>query len=221
MTGALLARGRAADVFDAGGGRVLRRYRDGAGTEREARVMEHARRRGFPVPAVHDARATDLVLERVDGPTMLADLARRPWRWRAHAATLAGLHRRLHDIEAPAGLPSMLGDGPRLVHADLHPENVLLGPRGPVVIDWQTAGGGEPADDVALAWIILATSEIPAPAPARALIGAGRRLFVDAFVDRAGRPDAQARLAEMAAVRLRDPHVTARERRAVSRLFGR
>src|SRR3954452_22300180 len=134
MPGELIARGRAADVFAAGPGRVLRRYREGEGgdTAAEPAPMELARRHGFPVPAVHDARGRDLVLERIDGPTMLADLARRPWRVHAHAPTLADLHSRLHPIPAPPGRPSLLGDGPRLVHADLHPDNVLLGPDGPV-----------------------------------------------------------------------------------------
>jgi aminoglycoside phosphotransferase (APT) family kinase protein len=220
MTGALLGRGRAADVFAHGDGRVLRRYRDDADAEREALVMEHARRHGFPVPAVHDAHGPDLVLDRVDGPTMLADLARRPWRVRSHAATLADLHRALHEIPAPPGLPSLFGDGPRLVHTDLHPENVLLGPAGPVVIDWQAAGGGEPADDVALAWIIIATSEVPGPAPVRALLGGGRHLFAETFLERAGRAAAQQRLAGMVALRLRDPHLRPREERAVRRLSG-
>jgi aminoglycoside phosphotransferase (APT) family kinase protein len=220
MTTEPIARGRAADVFADAPGRVLRRYRDGADTEREARVMEHARRHGFPVPAVHDARGPDLVLERIAGPTMLADLARRPWRVRIHARTLADLHRRLHAIAAPPGLPSLLGDGPQLVHVDLHPDNVLLGPQGPVVIDWQAAGGGEPADDVALAWVIMTTSEIPGPWPARGLLRAGRQLFVDAFVAHAGRSEAQSRLARMAAFRLDDPHLRPRERDAVRALAG-
>src|SRR5947209_9924445 len=142
MTDTLLASGRAADVFADAPGRVLRRYRDGTDSEREARVMEHARAHGFPVPAVYDARGPELVLARIDGATMLADLAARPWRVRAHARTLADLHRRLHAIPSPDGLPSRAGDGPDLVHLDLHPDNVLLSPRGPVVIDWVAAGGG-------------------------------------------------------------------------------
>jgi aminoglycoside phosphotransferase (APT) family kinase protein len=84
-----------------------------------------------------------------------------------------------------------------------------------VVIDWQAAGGGDPLDDVALAWVILATSDIPGTAPARVLLGAGRDLFVSAFVDRAGRDDVAPHLAGMAAVRLRDPHLRPTEQRAV------
>jgi tRNA A-37 threonylcarbamoyl transferase component Bud32 len=218
MTGALLARGRAADVFDHGPGRVLRRYREGQDVEREALVMEHARRHGFPVPGVHEARGPDLVLERIDGPTMLADLGRRSWRVVAHARLLADLHRALHEIEAPPDLPSRIGPGAQLVHVDLHPDNVLLGPRGPVVIDWVAAGGGDGADDVAMAWIILATSKIPAPQPARAVMTAGRRLFLNAFLERAGRAAAAERLPGMAAVRLTDPHLLPSEQRAVQAL---
>src|SRR5205807_5461216 len=101
--GELLARGRAADVFAAGSGRVLRRYRKGEGGDiaLEATAMEHARRHGFPVPAVHEVHDRGLVLERVDGPTMLADLARRPWRVGRHGRMLAELHNQLHSIGAP------------------------------------------------------------------------------------------------------------------------
>ena len=60
--------------------------------------MEHARAHGFPVPGVLEVRDDSLVLERVDGPTMLAELRRRPWRMRRPRAALAQLHHRLHEI---------------------------------------------------------------------------------------------------------------------------
>lgn len=218
-----IARGRAADVFTAGRDRVLRRYRPGEGgdVELEARVMEHARRHGFPVPAVHDARGRDLVLDRVEGPTMMADIARRPWRVGAHGHTLAELHRRLHAIPAPSDLPARLRDGDRLVHLDLHPENVLLSAGGPVVIDWSNAARGDPADDVALTWVILSTSAIPGPLPFRAVARVGRNLLVDAFLSRLDRDAARERLADVAAARLAtDPHLLPIERRALTALVG-
>ena len=137
----LLAEGRASEIFDLGDGRVLRRFKRGGDPEFEARVMEHARAHGFPVPAVHEVRDDALVLERVDGPTMLdaADLERHP-------AVLADLHRTLHEIPY---------EGATLLHRDLHPENVILSQQGPVVVDWTNAGAGEPAFDVALVWVIL------------------------------------------------------------------
>jgi tRNA A-37 threonylcarbamoyl transferase component Bud32 len=137
----LLAEGRASEIFDLGDGRVLRRFKRGGDPEFEARVMKHARAHGYPVPAVHELHHDALVLERIEGPTMgdAPDLERHP-------AVLADLHRRLHEIPF---------DGATLLHRDLHPENVILSPRGPVVVDWTNAGAGEPAFDVALVWVIL------------------------------------------------------------------
>jgi tRNA A-37 threonylcarbamoyl transferase component Bud32 len=221
MTGELLARGRAADVFAAGPGRVLRRYREGEreDTAVEATAMEHARRHGYPVPAVYEADGRDLVMERLDGPTMVADLARRPWRVQGHGRTLAELHRRLHAIPAPDGIPSHLGRGERLVHFDLHPDNVLLTARGPVVIDWSNAARGDPADDVALTWVIVATSRVPGPLPFRVLGSAGRDLLVKAFLSGVDVEAARERVPEVARRRLEtDPHLLAPERRALEKL---
>jgi hypothetical protein len=78
----LIAAGRASEIFDLGDGRVLRRFRAGGDPEREALVMRHARANGYPVPRVLEVAADSLVLERIDGPTMLADLWRRPWKLR-------------------------------------------------------------------------------------------------------------------------------------------
>jgi aminoglycoside phosphotransferase (APT) family kinase protein len=219
MPGPLIARGRAADVFAAGAGRVLRRYRDGEGddTDAEALVMEHARRHGFPVPAVHAASGRELVLERVDGPTLLADLGRRPWRVRHHGALLADLHRRLHRIPAPDGLPARLSNGDRLLHLDLHPDNVLLAPTGPVVIDWSNAARGDPADDVALTWAIIATSVVPGSLAFRTLARAGRDLLLGAFLAGVDTERAQARLRAVANYRHdTDPHLLPAERRALA-----
>ena len=88
--GPLLARGGDADVFAIDEPRVLRRYRRRAVPEREGAIMRYVRDRGYPAPRVIEVSGPDLVLERIDGPTMLADLSRRPWRFRTHALTLRG-----------------------------------------------------------------------------------------------------------------------------------
>jgi tRNA A-37 threonylcarbamoyl transferase component Bud32 len=74
----LIAAGRASEIFDLGDGRVLRRFLAGGDSEREALVMEHARRNGYPVPRVLEVKSEALVLEKIVGPTMLAELRRRP-----------------------------------------------------------------------------------------------------------------------------------------------
>lgn len=191
-----LGAGRASTVYALDEARVLRR---GGAPVREARVMRHARAAGFPVPTVHEVQEDALVLERIHGPTMAADLRRSPWRLHAHARLLAALHERLHRIRY---------DDEALLHLDLHPENVLLPPTGPVVIDWTNARAGEPVLDVALSWVILKTSGgLPGRVFARAFLGACEQEQILQAV-----PDA-------AALRIADSSLTERERNAVRRLL--
>ncbi len=92
--GPLLASGRDSDIYECGPGTVLRRARNGRSLEREARVMEYVRARGYPVPEVHDLRCggSELVMERVDGPHLLDAIGARPWKIRRMANVLADLH---------------------------------------------------------------------------------------------------------------------------------
>jgi aminoglycoside phosphotransferase (APT) family kinase protein len=125
-----------------------------------------------------------------------------------HGALLAELHKRLHEIAAPPDLGADGGD--RLLHLDLHPENVVLGAAGPVVVDWTNARGGDPALDVALTWIILATSA-----------GLPGRWFLRSFLPHFDAEELQRALPAAAERRLADPNVTDRERDAVLRLLRR
>jgi tRNA A-37 threonylcarbamoyl transferase component Bud32 len=203
----LIASGRASEIFDLGDGRVLRRFRAGGNPQREALVMEHARTNGYPVPHVLEVAPDSLVLERIEGPTMLAVLQRRPWHLRAHARGLAHLHRRLHEIGAPAGLAAA-GEGDRLLHLDLHPGNVILSPSGPVVVDWTNARGGDPALDVALSWVICETS-------GSLLAG----VFVRRFLSHFDRDEVLRALPHAIARRVADVNVTDRERERARRLL--
>ena len=205
----LLAAGRASEIFDLGDGRVLRRFLAGGDSEREALVMEHARSSGYPVPRVLEVTGEALVLDRVDGPTMLAELRRRPWTMRRHAAVLAELHERLHEIEAPPGLEAA-GAGDRLLHLDLHPANVMMTTAGPFVIDWTNARRGEPPLDVAMTWVILGTSG-----------GLFGRIFLNSFLPYFHHGETLDALPAAAERRIADPNVTERERQAVRRLAMR
>jgi aminoglycoside phosphotransferase (APT) family kinase protein len=68
---------------------------------------------------------------------------------------LADLHARLHTVPSRSGSPDE-----RLLHLDLHPANVLLTARGPVLIDWTNATDGPPDLDVALTAVILAQAAV-------------------------------------------------------------
>jgi aminoglycoside phosphotransferase (APT) family kinase protein len=204
----LIASGRASEILDLGDGRVLRRFKGHGDPEREALVMRHAAGAGYPAPRVLEVSADALVLERIEGPTMAADLRRRPWRLPRHALLLADLHKQLHVIAAPVGLHAA-GDGDRLLHLDLHPDNVLLSPSGPVVIDWTNARRGDPALDVALTWVIAATSGGP--------LG---RLSLRWFLPHFNGDELLRALPEAAGRRLADPNVRDDERRTVRRLLA-
>jgi aminoglycoside phosphotransferase (APT) family kinase protein len=195
----VIAAGRASEIIDLKDGRVLRRFKRGGFPAREAKVMNHARAHGFPVPEVLEVLDDAMILERVDGRTMLADLRRRPWRATHHARTLAELHERLHAIPF---------EGERLLHLDLHPANVLLSARGPIVIDWTNARPGDPALDVALTWVIGVTSG--------GFIG---RAFTRAFLRHVDRKAASEALAEAVSFRLADQNVIDTERARARRLL--
>ena len=188
--GPLLGAGRSADVYALGAGRVLRRYRVPIDVAAEARLMRYLAASGFPVPEVYDADGQDIVMERLDGPDLLADIGRHPWLIRRHARTLADLHNRLHQISAPAGLREvagpggiLFGPGNAVMHLDLHPANVMLTARGPVVIDWVDARSGPAGADVAVAYLIMTTAETDLVSRRiRPLIGLLRAEFIRGFL---------------------------------------
>ncbi|MER6949754.1 phosphotransferase [Nonomuraea sp. NPDC000554] len=199
--GHLLASGRSADVYALDEGRVLRRYRSGHDATGEAVLMAHLSASGFPVPRVHpggEAR-TDLVMDRLSGPTMAQALLSGSMAAEEGGETLARLLGHLHTVPARAGN----GPGDRILHLDLHPENVLLTPEGPVVIDWCNAEEGPPGLDWAMSALILAQVAVAA-APERA--AAVRAVLVSLLENRGTEPGGH--VGEARARRAADPNLT-------------
>jgi len=219
----LIGRGRHADVFAIDDGRrVLRRYRqpEGRDTVRQAEAMRVAGAAGYPVPEVYAAGGPDLVMERVRGRSLIADMVRRPWMIRAHATLLVQLHRRLHMIDAPTTFPTPVGAGMALLHLDLQPENVLLTADGPVVLDWEWAARGPASADLAHTLLQLDTSEVPGSRSRRMAASVGRRVFTRHFVGLAGgRPPLEAHLVTVATYRLAERELTVGERRRIRGLL--
>jgi aminoglycoside phosphotransferase (APT) family kinase protein len=226
----LLAAGRDAEIYVLDDARVLRRANPARSLAHEARVMTYARSEGFPVPEVFEVRAggTEVVMERIHGHDMVAELARKPWALSGLAATLAELHHRLHAIAAPQWLGPPRGnpkaarsDGDRLVHLDLHPLNVLMDGGRPVVIDWSNAAAGRPELDVALTWVLLACGGLPQGALRARLLGPGRDLLVRSFLSHFDRHEVASALGDAVAFKLADPHMSEAERAAMRRLARR
>jgi aminoglycoside phosphotransferase (APT) family kinase protein len=210
-----IARGRSADIFDLGDGRVLRRRRTGPIPDAEVAAMRWAMSGGYPVPTVHAVAGSDMVLDRIEGDDMLARLASRPWQAAKLGRLLAGLHLRLRDVPIADGLPS-IEPVEVLVHNDLHPGNVLMTAEGPVVIDWEGAMLG-PADfDVATAWMLMVVA-VPDDLQwyLRPIVGLVRRSLARSFLRRAGRPSS-ATVQLVCERRLADPNMRPSERENIA-----
>lgn len=221
MTGEFIGRGRDCDVFEAGPGRVLRRNRSGRSTEAEALTMRHVAAHGFPVPEVFDADGPDIVMQRIDGRTMLDDMSSRPWSMTAMARLLAELLERLGRVPLPDHDLPLVGDGGALVHLDLHPGNVMHTSNGPVVIDWSNAALGAAGLDAANTWLTLTAGQPEGSVVMRSVVAVGRRLFVNRFVAATDRDRAMRQLPTALELRRSDPNLSAAELAAMRSLVDR
>jgi len=105
-----------------------------------------------------------IILARVYGPSMLDVVTTQPWRLGSFARAFAELQFAVHQCAAPQlraarravegriqnapTLPvdlkraalrawAQLPDGDRLCHGDLHPDQIIVSPNGPAIIDWK------------------------------------------------------------------------------------
>lgn len=180
----------------------------------EAQTMRYLAEHGYPVPVVEELSddGSDLVMQRIDGLSMVDALGRSPWTVLRQADTLADLHRRLHEIPVPDFLPeSPISPGGSILHLDLHPLNVLLSSAGPVVIDWTGACIGNPNGDVALTWLMMSAGEIPGSRLRARVLGFGRQLLTDRFFGNFDRDDVVGQLHAAAAWKATDTNLSADE----------
>lgn len=161
-----------------------------------------------------------IVFERVDGPAMLDVLGKQPWKLRSWARELSRLEHtlartasvtertvkeylrpKLLNAEMAADVREMLvsrldrlPDGDALVHLDFHPGNVLIGPSGPVIIDWSNTSVGDPAADVGQTLLILECASAPEGTKLSLPVRLGRRAFRSAARAEAFRLDPSLKL---------------------------
>jgi aminoglycoside phosphotransferase (APT) family kinase protein len=222
--GPLIASGRDADIFEYGPNLVLRRSKDGRSIASEARIMEYLHAQGFPVPAVEEISddGANLVMERIPGASMVDAIARAPWTIRRQARVLAELHRDLHEVAPPDFLPpAPVGQGDRVLHLDLHPLNVIVGPKGPVVIDWTGACIGDPNVDVALAWVLMSAGTIPGGSVRVRVLGWGRSLLINGYISHFDQNQVALRLRPVVEWKVKDPHMSEDEIQSMWKLVER
>ena len=187
--GSMIGQGAEAEIYAWGEDRVLKLFfpaRPRIAVEMEAQAARVAHEAGVPTPAVGEIVEVNgrygMVFERVDGPSMAAQLATHPWQLGRLAWQSAELQVAIHACKAPelmslkdetrwevnrtaaldAGVKEVvlrrlerLPDGDSLYHGDFHPNNVMMSPRGPLVIDWQCGRRGDPLADVARTWLLM------------------------------------------------------------------
>jgi thiamine kinase-like enzyme len=59
-----------------------------------------------------------------------------------------------------------LSEGSALCHYDFHPGNIILSPKGPVIIDWLNALVGNQLADVSRTFMLISSTALPPNAPA-------------------------------------------------------
>ena len=209
MTGPLrkIAEGREAEIYEWEDDRVLRLLRNPDAQTQiawELRAMQAARAAGVSVPAAYGAATHDgrpgLIMDRVHGLDLLTIVGKQPWRiWWVGRVT-GTLQAALHEVVAPAELPSIkdayrrrmagsplvpedvrrmagevldgLPDGDRLCHGDFHPGNVITTEREPAIIDWTNVTRGDPMADYARTLLMMRTGSVPPGSPLVIRIGA-------------------------------------------------
>jgi aminoglycoside phosphotransferase (APT) family kinase protein len=216
--GVRIAVGASAELYAVGGDRVVKLYRPEyasiARPEAERTAAAHAA--GLACPAVYGTVEIEgrvgLVLERIEGPTLLDELRSGRCAPREAAALLAGAHARVHATRV-AALPAWqevvaprlatlspeertlferdvarMPDGQATYHGDFHPGNLLLSPRGPIAVDWPNACLAPAPADVARSYVLIGYQGLRSTSSdgerrARAAFAAA---YVEAYVARGG-----------------------------------
>jgi aminoglycoside phosphotransferase (APT) family kinase protein len=129
-----------------------------------------------------------IIYERVEGRSMLRLLTTKPWLVTRLARQFAELHSAIHTHSGDSFVPlrpwleasitqteslppqikrevlNLLGhfpDGAALCHLDFHPDQVMITPRGLMILDWMTACQGDPLADVARTSVLLTFGQAP------------------------------------------------------------
>jgi len=111
--------------------------------------------------------------------------------------------------------------GKCIVHLDLHPMNVMLAARGPVVIDWANASRGHALSDACLTYVLLTCPEVPASRIIAMFAKPARVYFARTFARRCRGPRFDAYLAAAAEAKAFHRNMTPTEAAACLRLAAR
>jgi Ser/Thr protein kinase RdoA (MazF antagonist) len=161
-----------------------RGYAAGA-IQAELKLARSAHEAGIPTPRaeriIETRGRSGIVFERCEGPTLLQHIVTRSAPAERLAEVFFGLQRAVHasapqfpDLKerlaakiaraqrAPAALRALalerlarLPAGTAACHGDFHPANVIMSPKGPMIVDWQDAGRADAALDASRSLLLL------------------------------------------------------------------
>jgi aminoglycoside phosphotransferase (APT) family kinase protein len=212
-----IALGRTAEIFPFEEGKVLKLFYPAiplSWIDREVDIGRYIQDLQLPVPKVYERMKLNgregVVYERIDGPSLLNELATKPWKLVHFGHLLANLHVKVHDVPAPANLETQrdwakggipetnkfskdlqqrilhlldsMPTGTQLCHGDFHPGNIIVTHRGPVIIDWMTATKGGASGDMARSTVILEAAKAPEGTPMRWLLEWVRKMFLQTYI---------------------------------------
>lgn len=150
-----------------------------------------------------------LIYERIDGPTMLWNIEPSEESMFYNARLMANLQYEIHQVKNKL-LPNLkpeithkinhsqeisnhdkqtitdilasLPDGNSICHYDFHPDNIIMSPNGPIIIDWLNLLVGNPEADVTRTSMMIQSDSLPPNAPGWLMHRDSRELFNKEYV---------------------------------------
>ena len=218
VLGERLFAGRTADIYRWSDTEVIKLYQPWVSreaVERERCNTQVASDMGLPTPSVGGivslAGRAGLILERIQGITMMSQIENDRSCVTSSARQLAELHVSLNSITADIRLPaqhaalhdkiacckpltsseravvlaslSRMPAGDHLCHGDFHPGNVILAQERFFIIDWIDASRGNPAADLARSSVLFLghIANSPLSSEERRLMELFHQTYLDAY----------------------------------------
>lgn len=186
----LLAQGGQAEIYELDKYkviRVLRSKEDEENLKAEMAIMKLLKEKGKAVPKVYEYLKIDgrpsVIMERLNGETMLEEMKRKPFELLKQAKKFAKLHIEVTDSAEGLGIISIndraaylvpkaemldkelkkfvleilnqLPRGNDICHGDFHPGNIIIANGQYYVIDWSGVTSGEKLSDIAHTYLLL------------------------------------------------------------------
>jgi aminoglycoside phosphotransferase (APT) family kinase protein len=186
----LIARGGQADIYELSERKVLRVGRRPQDVERiayEYSVYSCLAGTDVTIPKAYELVEAGglpaIIMERLEGPSMMDQIRADPLTAKAKARELAELHLEIGKINAPEQITDvkakakfcigksealsepdkekildvlkLLPEGTSLCHGDFHPGNIMVQGNRNYVIDWSAASRGDFHADVAHSYILM------------------------------------------------------------------